>query len=108
MSIAENLICCLKIAGMVSGGYVGYCYGSKVKQWSCKRFPLLKKYNDTYIVDSFKDSQLSEDTTFNMIGSLTGVLGGFYAWPVAIPMMVYRVSEDYPEEIEKIKKFIKD
>lgn len=106
MSIASNVICGLRLIGMVSGGYIGYRYGDRAKKYCCDKFPVIKRYHTDYVSSHFKKSQLSENTMFNMIGSFTGILGGFYAWPVAIPVMIYRTAEDYPQEIKKIKDAI--
>ena len=108
MSLASNIMCGLKIAGMISGGYIGYRYGDKMKNWCCDNIPTFKRYHSQYIPHHFKKSQISESTMFNLVGGFSGVLGGFYLWPVAIPVVMYHVAEDYPDEIKKIRKFIKD
>ena len=108
MSLAVNILCGLKLVGMASGGYIGYRYGDRMKNWCCSTFPRVDYYSKEYIDPHFKKSQVSEETVFNLIGCLSGVLSGFYAWPVSIPVAIYRVVEDYPEEMKKIKELIKN
>lgn len=108
MSLAMNIISGLKIAGMISGGYTGYQYGDDLKKWVCCSFPSIKRYHNEYVSVKFKKSQIRENTLFNLIGCFSGILGGFYIWPVSIPIMIYQMAEDYPDEIKKLKKFIKD
>lgn len=108
MSLASNILCGLKLIGMASGGYIGYMYGDRVKKWCCDNSSTAKQYHETYISKHFKKSQIPEKTMFDLVGCLSGVLGGFYIWPVSIPVMIFRIAEDYPNEIKKFKKFIKD
>lgn len=107
MSIATNLICGLRLAGMISGSYLGYRYGDKIKTWCCG-FPSVGHYHKEYIYKHFKKSQIPENTMFNLIGCFSGILGGFYAWPLSIPMMFYQVAEDNPDEFKKLKNFFKE
>lgn len=106
MSYAIGIISGLEIIGMISGAYVGYKYGNKVKDSCCKNYPVVERYRKDYIVDKFKKSQISEETMFNMIGSLVCVFGGYKAWFIAIPVLTYQVIEEYPEEYKKFKNFI--
>lgn len=106
MSLSTSIISSLELIGMASGGYIGYKYGNKMKDIGCKKYPILEKYRKDYISDRFKKSQISEETMFNMIGSLVGVFGGYKIWFVAIPVLAYQATEDYPEEYKKIKTFL--
>jgi hypothetical protein len=108
MTLAANIIGTLKLTGMVSGGYLGYCYGNKLKKWCCDTFPTVNHYNNEYISKSLKKSQLSEETMFGLFGCFSGILIGFNIWPVSIPVTINKVVNDYPKEFTKIKKFIKD
>lgn len=108
MSLAVNILNVLKITGMISGGYIGYRYGDKMKNWCCNNIPTIRHYHSRYIPQHFKKSQISELTMFNLIGGFSGVLVGFYLWPIAVPVTLYNLAEDYPDEIKKIKKYIKD
>lgn len=106
MSYAMSIIAGLELLGMASGGYVGYKYGNKVKESCCKKYPIAERYRKDYIADKFKKSQISETTMFNMVGSFVGVFGGYKAWFIAIPILAYQVTEEYPEEYKRFKKFI--
>lgn len=106
MSLSISIISGLELFGMVSGGYIGYKYGNQMKDMCCKKYPVVDKFRKDYIVNRFKTSQISETTMFNMIGSLVGVFGGYRIWFVTIPVIVYQLTEDYPEEYKKIKKFV--
>jgi len=108
MSFATSIISGLELIGMASGGYIGYKYGNRVKTECCKKYPIVEKYRKDYVADKFKKSQISEETMFNMIGSLVGVFGGYKVWFVVIPLLAYQVTEEYPEEYKKFKKFISD
>lgn len=108
MSFASNIMCMLRIAGMISGGYIGYRYGDQMKNWCCNNIPTFKHYHNQYIPHHFKKSQISEPTMFNLVGGFSGILGGYYGWPIAVPILIYHIAEDYPDEIKKIKKFIKN
>jgi hypothetical protein len=104
MSIALNILHGLKLTGLVSVGYIGYRYGDVAKKWCCKNIPKFGSFHKDHIETIFTTSQTTEKTTFNLVGLFSGILTGFYIWPIAIPSMVYQISEDYPEEIKKIKK----
>lgn len=106
MSYATSIIAGLELLGMASGGYIGYKYGNKVKESCCKRYPVIESYRKDYISDKFKKSQISETTMFNMVGSLVCVFGGYKAWFVTIPILLYHVTEEYPEEYKKFKTLI--
>jgi hypothetical protein len=108
MSLASNIICGLKLSGLISGGYIGYRYGDKMKNLLCNNISTIKYYHSYYISSHFKRSQISESTMFNLIGGFSGVLIGYHIFPISIPLFLYICAEDYPEEFKKIKKFIKD
>lgn len=105
MSISTGIISSLELLGMVSGGYIGYKYGNQIKDSICKKYPVAEKFRKDYIVNRFKNSQISETTMFNMVGSFIGIFGGYRVWFVTIPLLAYQLSEDFPEEYKKIKKF---
>lgn len=106
--VATTILTGLKLTGMISGSYVGYRYGDCIKKWCCERSQRINDYHKEYVYYRFKKSQIRENTIFNMIGCFTGILGGYYIWPIFIPIMIYQIAEDYPDEFKKIKKFIKD
>jgi len=102
-----GIIAGLEIAGMVSGGYIGYRYGDRMKTYCCNKAPLIEKFRKDYVNDRFKNSQVSESGMFNMVGSLTGVYLGSKFWFISIPIIAYHVAEEYPEEYKKLKNYRK-
>ena len=105
MSLSLNIIYGLELAGIVSGCYVGYKYGDVLKKTVCHKYPFVEKYRRDYLEDKFKHSQISEKNMFDMIGAFSGILLGYRGWFITIPILVYKASEDYPDEVVKIKKF---
>jgi hypothetical protein len=108
MSLASNILCGFKIIGMTSGGYIGYKYGNEFKKWCYKNSTFINRYYNLYLSGKFRGSQIPESMLFNLIGCLSGVLIGFYIWPVSIPVSISSIADDYPEEFKKIRKFIRD
>lgn len=102
-----GIISGLELVGMVSGGYIGYRYGNRSKDYVCKKYPVAERYRKEYISDKFKKSQISEPTMFNMVGSLMGMLGGAKAWFFVIPALTYQIAEDYPDKYKEVKKWFK-
>lgn len=106
MSYATSIISGLELIGMISGSYIGYRYGNIIKESCCKKYPVIEKYRKEYLSEKFKKSQISETTMFNMVGSLIGVLSGYKVWFITIPILACQITEDYPDEYKKFKKFI--
>jgi hypothetical protein len=107
ISLATKIIYNLQLIGLISGGYIGYRYGYKIKNLCCDTFSTFKFYYDKYIVNKFESSQISENTTFNLIGCCFGLLGGFYAYPFIIPITIFQLAEDYPTTFNNLKDYIK-
>ena len=106
MSLAITIKNYIQFLGLLSGSYVGYKYGNTIKEVCCKKSSLLDSYKKTYISSFFKNKDISENLFFNLSGSITGALTGIYLSPIYIPITLYTLSVEYPEEIKKIKKFI--
>lgn len=105
---ASSLINVLQLSGIASTAVVGFKYGNKAKTFCLTRFPRVKNIYDNYFPSVYlKNSKVNEETMFNMIGCLTGVGIGYYAWPVAIPVGVVVLSNEYSDEIDKTKNYFK-
>ena len=108
MAIANNIINYLRLSGIVSGGYMGFVYGNRVKDWVCDNSQTMKYYHNQYVLNQFNKSHMSEETLFNLIGCFSGIICGHKFWPIVVPIALYRLSDEYPDEIENIKRLIRD
>lgn len=80
----------LKTIGLFSGGFIGYKYGFIYKTSICST-DLFKKYDDLYINPNFNDTTMPEMTFYNCIGLFSGIIIGYYIYPIVIPSMIYQL-----------------
>jgi hypothetical protein len=95
------IISSLKTLGILSGAFIGYKYGFVYKTHLCSN-PFFKNYDDLYINTHFTDDTLPESIFYNSIGLFTGIMVGYYIYPIVIPTMIYQLHN-----IDDIKNFIK-
>jgi len=93
------IISSLKTIGLFSGAFVGYKYGFIYKTHLCTN-SLFKNYDDLYLNPNFTAETLPEDIFYNCIGLFSGLLIGYYMYPVMIPTMMYQL---YNIDINKFK-----
>ena len=94
--LATSIINSLHLLGLTSGGYIGYKYGNKTKEYTLKTFPIINRYYSEYIKTcNFK--HISEPVMCNVFGSFVGIGLGYWAWQIAIPVTIYNLSNDYYE-----------
>lgn len=106
--IDKQIFTTLRFLGMISGGYIGTKYGTKFKLWYCHQFPILDYYHKTFITPHFKKSILTEENIYCLTGCLSGTMCGYYLWPITIPILIFKLSGDYPEQTKKIKDYFKN
>ena len=92
----------LQTIGLLSGAYVGYKHGFTYKTNICANV-FLKKYDDLYINPNFNDKTMSEQTFYDCIGLFSGIVVGYYIYPIVIPTMIFQLYQVYPDEINKLK-----
>lgn len=121
-SMAALIVNNLRLTGIVAGGYIGWKYGNRVKNVVCEWSPTINYYHDKYIKSYFnekpsdkstsgwfpskKESFIGESHTFNMIGCMSGIAFGYYAWPIVVPVAVHRIVNDNHETINNLIKKI--
>ena len=91
--MAETMLGALKLAGMVSGAYVGYKYGNEAKN-QCLKYPLFKQYYGDYAGKYLSKSKMTEKNFCNLTGALVLTLVGYNAWFLMIPVATYKIIED--------------
>lgn len=88
----------LKTIGLFSGAYIGYKHGFIYKN-NLSSNDFFKKYDDLYINPNFNANTMPETTFYNCIGLFSGILVGYYAYPIIIPMMLYQLYDMDPKSI---------
>jgi hypothetical protein len=91
--MADKIMSSLKLFGTLGGGYIGYKYGTKIRDKIVYIYPSLK---ESYLEPFFKDSVISQDTSFKFGGSLFGMMVGCHLWFISIPGSLVLVTKDYP------------
>ena len=89
-----------KTIGLFSGAFIGYNYGFIYKTNVCSN-DFLKKYDDLYINPNFNETTMPETTFYNCIGLFTGMIIGYYIYPIVIPTMIYQLHN--MDEIKRMK-----
>ena len=92
----------LQTIGLLSGGFIGYKNGFIYKKNLCIN-SFIKKYDDLYIKQNFNKNTISENTFYNCIGLFSGIVVGYYIYPIIIPTMIFQLYQLYPDEINKLK-----
>lgn len=92
----------LQTIGLVAGAFIGYNHGFIYKTNLCNNV-LLKKYDDLYMNPNFNESTMSEKAFYNCIGLFSGLIVGYYVYPIMIPSMIYKIYEIYPDEINQLQ-----
>lgn len=90
--MADKLIHLLKIIGTISGGYIGYKYGTQIKDKVYNLNPKIKEN----VVLFLKDTDIPEDTFFKSSTGMFGIGVGYSLWYVSIPIGTVMVLKDYP------------
>jgi hypothetical protein len=98
------IISSLQTIGLFSGAYVGYKHGFIYKTSMCGN-SFFKKYDDLYINPNFNDTTMSENTFYDCIGLFSGLIAGYYLYPIMIPTMLYHLQQLYPDQINQLKKY---
>ena len=96
------IISSLQTIGLLSGAFIGYKNGFIYKNKLCSNI-VIKKYEELYIKPNFNDKSISENVFYNSVGLFSGIVVGYYIYPIIIPTMIYQLYQIYPDEINKLK-----
>lgn len=93
----------LQTIGLLSGAFIGYSHGFIYKTNLCTNV-FIKKYDDLYINVNFNENTMSEKSFYDCVGLFSGLIIGYYVYPVMIPSMIFQIYKSYPDEINQIKR----
>lgn len=93
VSLPEQIINGLRLTGMISGSYLGFKYGNNIKDYCISNYPSCKNIHDKFIKNNLKKGKINEYKMFSILGSMYGIIGGYYMWPITISGMIFIMIE---------------
>jgi hypothetical protein len=72
---------CFRLVGMAAGGYLCFKYALDAKKYSRSKYDIVRKYDDEY---------KPPDNFVKTFCGLSGVVVGYYFWPVTVAAVTYK------------------